>query len=94
MQFGKRKGMVQRKLANDQERPVVANEPRRSFEGVEVRRASAHRFLWQSHAPEQVSALSRRKTTREREKQSRRAVNPNLSRYQSPNEIGFFAQKA
>ena len=56
MQFGKRKGTVQRKLADDQERPVVANEPRRSFEGVEVRRASAHRFLWQSHAPEQVSA--------------------------------------
>jgi hypothetical protein len=30
---------------------VVANDPRRSFEGVEAQRAPANRFLPQSHLP-------------------------------------------
>ena len=57
MQFGKRKGTVQRKLAHDQERPVVANEPRRSFEGVEAQRDPPYRFLRQSHLPTRYCEL-------------------------------------
>jgi hypothetical protein len=36
---------------------VVANEPRRSFEGVEAQRAPAYRFLRQSHLPTRYCEL-------------------------------------